>query len=191
MRKLVLFMHTSLDGFVAGPNGEMHWVTVTDDVFDYAKQRTDAADTALYGRNTYEMMQGYWPTAGDQPNATAHDREHSAWYNRVAKVIVSNSMRGTKLPNTTIVGARLTEEINAIKSAPGADIVMFGSPTAAHALSAANLIDEYWLMVNPVLIGSGIPLFKGIQGQIPLTAASATRLPSGVVALQYEARPVS
>ncbi|HWJ28077.1 MAG TPA: dihydrofolate reductase family protein [Flavisolibacter sp.] len=87
MRKLVLFMHVSLDGYVAGPNGEMDWITVNEDIFDYAGRRTNEADTALYGRVTYQMMEGYWPTAADHPNASKHDIEHSAWYNKLEKLV--------------------------------------------------------------------------------------------------------
>ena len=188
MRQIALLMHTSLDGFVAGPNGEMDWITTTDDVFEYAKRLTAVADAALYGRVTYEMMQSYWPTAAEQPTATAHDIQHAEWYNRVEKIVVSRSMQGATLPRTTIVGARLTEEIRAIKQGPGGDIAIFGSATAVHALMAANLIDELWLMVNPVLLGAGLPLFSGIAGHVALEAVSSTLLPSGVVCLHYSLR---
>jgi dihydrofolate reductase len=93
MGKIVLFMHTTLDGFVAGQNGEMNWIIVDDEIFDFAGNNTDHADTALYGRVTYEMMEGYWPTAGNQPTASKHDIKHSNWYNRVTKVILSKSKR--------------------------------------------------------------------------------------------------
>ncbi len=82
MRKLVLFMHTSLDGFTARPDVAMDWVHVEEEMFEAAGQRTREADTALYGRRTYELMQSYWPTAANQPNATKHDIEHAAWYNQ-------------------------------------------------------------------------------------------------------------
>ena len=80
MRNVVMFVHTSLDGFVAGPQGEMDWITVNDEIFYFVTHLTDETDMALYGRVTYEMMEGYWPTAGDQPNASKHDIEHSKWY---------------------------------------------------------------------------------------------------------------
>src|ERR1700733_12050892 len=92
MRKLIFFMHTSLDGFVAGPNGEMNWINVNETMFDFIGTMTAQADTALYGRVTYEMMQGYWPTAGDKPGASKHDKEHSNWYNSVSKVVLSTTM---------------------------------------------------------------------------------------------------
>jgi dihydrofolate reductase len=186
MRNLVLFMHTSLDGFVAGPNGEMDWIKVEEEIFDFAERRTQAADTAMYGRVTYQMMEGYWPTAADQPNPTRHDIQHSRWYNQVAKVVLSRTMKGTNRINTTIISDRLTDEINKLKHAPGKEIIIFGSPSAAHSLMAAKLIDEFWLFVNPVLIGQGIPLFKGIQEITALALVDSHVFSSGVVCLHYK-----
>ena len=186
MRRLVLFMHTSLDGFVGGSNGEMDWIDVNDEMFEYAGQRTREADTALYGRVTYQMMESYWPTAGDQPTATKHDIEHSKWYNSVAKVVVSRTMKGAKPTNTSIVGEGVTAEIIKLKQAAGKDIVMFGSPTVAHALMGENLIDDYWLFINPVLLGQGIPLFKDIKARAALRLVASKVFSSGVVCLHYE-----
>jgi dihydrofolate reductase len=188
MRRLVLFMHTSLDGFVAGPNGEMDWIDVSDEMFEYAGQRTREADTALYGRVTYQLMESYWPTAGDQPTASKHDIEHSRWYNSVAKVVVSRTMKGAKPTNTRIVGDGLTAEILKLKQSAGKEIVMFGSPTVAHALMRENLIDDYWLFINPVLLGRGIPLFKNLEARAALRLAASNVFSSGVVCLHYETR---
>ena len=102
MRKLIFFMHTSLDGFVAGLNGEMDWIKVDDAIFDFVGTMTDQADTALYGRVTYEMMESYWPTAGEQPNASKHDKEHSAWYNKVSKVVLSKTITEKGLDNLVL-----------------------------------------------------------------------------------------
>lgn len=186
MKKLVLFMHTSLDGFVGGPNGEMDWINVDEEMFDYAGGRTNEADTALYGRVTYQMMESYWPTAADQPGATKHDIEHSSWYNKVTKVIVSKTMKGVSLPNTKIISDNLVNEIIKLKQGTGKNIVMFGSPTVAHSLMTENLIDDYWLFVNPILLGQGIPLFKGIRDRTKLKLAKANTFSSGVVCLHYE-----
>ena len=186
MRNLVLFMHTSLDGLVAGPNGELDWINVDEEIFDYAEQRTQAADTALYGRVTYQMMEGYWPTAADQPNPTRHDIQHSRWYNQVAKVVLSRTMRGASLANTKIISDNLTDEILKLKGGAGREIVIFGSPSAAHSLMAAKLIDDYWLFVNPILLGAGIPLFKGLQDKTELTLINYHVFPSGVVCLHYK-----
>src|ERR1700733_14774085 len=112
MRNLIFFMHTSLDGFVAGQNGEMEWIKLDDEIFDFVATMTDKADTALYGRVTYEMMQSYWPTAGDAPNASKHDKEHSAWYNKVSKIVLSKTMNEKGPGNTTVISDQLADSIN-------------------------------------------------------------------------------
>jgi dihydrofolate reductase len=186
MRKLILFMHTSLDGFVAGPNGEMNWIKVDEEMFDYAGKQTDLADTALYGRVTYEMMNNYWPEAGNQPNASKHDKEHSAWYNKVKKVVISNSLKGKDIPNTQIINGNLKEEIQMLKQEEGKNILIFGSPSACHSLMEYNLIDEYWLFVNPILLGKGIPLFKNINTKMNLELAESHVFSSGVIGINYK-----
>jgi dihydrofolate reductase len=186
MRKLVLFMHISLDGFVAGPKGEMDWIHVDEEIFDYAADRTNHADTALYGRVTYQMMEAYWPTAADQPNPTKHDIEHSRWYKKVPKVVLSRTMQGAVLPNTKIIDHNLPEEINQLKQAAGKEIVIFGSPGAAHSLMAENLIDETWLFVNPILLGQGVPVFKNIQHTQALKLVASHTFSSGVVCLHHQ-----
>jgi len=187
MRRLVLFMHTSLDGFAAGPQGEMDWIAINEEMFDYAERRIREADTALYGRVTYQMMEAYWPTAADQPGATRHDIEHSAWYKKVAKVVLSRTLRGKSLPNTRIVSDDMGGEIRRLKQEAGKDILIFGSPSAGHSLMAEGLIDDYWLFVNPFLLGGGIPVFQGIKPKTALTLAeSKVFSSSGVVCLHYE-----
>jgi dihydrofolate reductase len=188
MRKLISFMHVSLDGFVAGPNGELDWVKVDQEIFDYVGKRISGGDTALYGRVTYEMMESYWPTAGDKPNATKHDIEHSKWYSKVHKVVLSRTMRDANIPNTTIISDNLAEGINQIKSRNGSeDILVFGSPSATHALIEHNLIDGYWLFLNPVILGQGIPLFAGVKDKTKLKLLNTKQFASGVVELNYVA----
>lgn len=186
MRKLVLFMHVSLDGFVAGPNGEMNWIKVDEKMFEFAGKRTNESDTALYGRVTYDMMEAYWPTAATQPGATKHDIEHAAWYNEVNKVVLSRSLKGKALPKTKIVSEDVEHEIRQLKEADGKEIIIFGSPSASHLLMQENLIDELWIFVNPILLGAGIPLFKGIKNHINLKLMQSHAFDSGVVCLHYK-----
>jgi len=186
MRRLVMFMHVSLDGFVAGINGEMDWIKVDDEIFDYVGDRTNFADTALYGRVTYQMMEGYWPTAADQPNASKHDIQHSAWYKKVDKVILSKSMEGQQLPNTMIISDDIEYRVKALKQQSGKEIIIFGSPSASHTLLQYGLVDEFWLFVNPVLLGQGIPLFKNIQQATELKLVTSKAFASGVVCLNYQ-----
>jgi dihydrofolate reductase len=186
MRKITSFMHVSLDGFVAGTKGEMNWIKVDEEIFEYAGKMTDRSDTALYGRVTYEMMESYWPTAADKPNASKHDIQHSKWYKDVEKVVVSNSMKGRKIPNTRIVGEDLEAQIKELRHQPGNDIVIFGSPSASHSLMQLNLVDQFWLFINPVLLGAGVPLFKGIKERVNLKLVETKPFASGVVALHYQ-----
>lgn len=192
MRNIISFMHVSLDGFVAGPNGEMNWIQVDQEIFDHVGKRISLGDTALYGRVTYQMMESYWPTAGDKPNATRHDVEHAKWYKNVQKVVLSNTLKGAELPGTTIISDNLVERIQAIKNNGGdEEILLFGSPTATHALMQQNLIDGFWLFVNPVVLGEGIPLFVGIQDKVRLKLVYTRSFSSGVVELNYLADPSS
>ena len=188
MRKVVSFMHISLDGYVTNAKGEMSWINIDQEMFDLAKDRTMAADIALYGRVTYELMEAYWPTAADQPNATQHDIEHSAWYKSVSKIVPSRTMKGSVPKNTTIISENLADEIRKLKKEDGKEIIMFGSPTIVHELTAENLIDDYWLFVNPILLGGGNSLFKAFNQSIYLKLISSQVFSSGVVCLHYETK---
>ena len=185
MRKLIFFMHTSLDGFVAGLKGEMNWLHVDDEMFDFVATMTEKADTALYGRVTYEMMQSYWPTAGEQPNSSKHDKEHSAWYSKVSKIVLSKTLREEGLENTKVIADNLSENINRIKQQNGKNILIFGSPSATHSLLNQGLIDEFWLFVNPIIVGQGIPLFNHVPEPINLNLIETRIFSCGVIALHY------
>jgi len=183
MRKIISFMHISLDGFVAGPNGEMDWIKVDEEIFDYGARRISEGDTALYGRVTYQMMESYWPTAADKPTATRHDIEHSRWYSKIRKLVLSKTMKDQGL--TKVISDNLSDRINEIKQEEGPDILLFGSPTATHSLMQQNLIDGYWLFVNPVILGQGIPLFVDIKDKINLKLLTTRQFTSGVTELNY------
>jgi dihydrofolate reductase len=185
MRKIISFMHISLDGFVAGPNGEMDWIKADEEIFDYVGKRISEGDTALYGRVTFQMMENYWPTAADKPTATRHDIEHSKWYNKVHKVVLSKTMKDAGLTNTQIISDNFPDRINEIKQQTGSEILLFGSPTATHSLMQQNLIDGYWLFVNPIILGRGIPLFADIKEKIKLKLLTTRQFTCGVTELNY------
>jgi dihydrofolate reductase len=198
MRKIISFMHISLDGFVAGPNGEMDWIKVDEEIFDYVGKRIGEGDTALYGRVTYQMMESYWPGAGDKPTASRHDIEHSKWYNKVHKVVLSTTMNPDSYwdqgsTNTKIISDNLSDRINEIKQSRNGgsqDILLFGSPTATHSLMQLNLIDGYWLFVNPIILGRGIPLFVDInpdsyRDKVKLKLLTTRQFACGVTELNY------
>jgi dihydrofolate reductase len=185
MRKLIFFMHTSLDGFVAGLNGEMDWIIVDDAIFDFVGTMTDQADTALYGRVTYQMMESYWPTAGEKPNASKHDIEHSIWYKNVSKIVLSKTIKEIGQNNTKVISENISDNINKLKHQDGKNILIFGSPSASNSILNEGLVDEFWIFVNPILLGQGIPLFKDISESVKLSLIETKTFDIGVIALHY------
>ncbi|MBO9631613.1 MAG: dihydrofolate reductase family protein [Chitinophagaceae bacterium] len=187
MRKIVLLLHTSLDGFAAGAAGEMDWIKVDEAMFDFVHELTENADTALYGRVTYQMMDAYWPNAADKPKATKHDREHSAWYNKVEKVVVSETLQPSAEKKLQVIAGDLEGNIQKLRSQPGKDILLIGSPSIVRELMELNLIDDYWLFVNPMILGSGISIFATDMARLPLELVEMKRYDNGVAALQFKA----
>jgi dihydrofolate reductase len=185
MRKIISFMHISVDGFAAGPKGEMDWIHVDNEIFDYAGNQTDNADTALYGRVTYELMDNYWPAAADKPNASKHDIQHSNWYNSVEKIVLSRTMKNAG-KNTRFISDNVPGEINKLKEKAGKNIIMFGSPGTVHSLLQDNLVDEFWLFINPIILGKGISYLQDIKDRVKLKLVASNSFSSGVVCLHYE-----
>jgi len=185
MRKIILSEHVSLDGFVAGPNGEMDWIKFNDEMFDLVGKFTDDADAAIYGRVTWQMMDAYWPTAAHKPDASKHDIEHSTWYNKIDKMVISKTMLGKMADKTTFVADNFYSEIEKLKKQSGKNILIFGSPGAVHSIMKHKLIDEFWLFINPVILGKGIPLFKNIDEKIELKMVSSKFFDCGVNGVNY------
>ncbi|HVZ25444.1 MAG TPA: dihydrofolate reductase family protein, partial [Sediminibacterium sp.] len=125
------------------------------------------------------------PTAGDAPNASKHDKEHSLWYKNAHKIVLSRTLKGVERPQTTIISEDLPGNIQAIKQQEGSDILLFGSPAATHALQQLDLIDGYWLFLNPIILGQGIPLFANIPDTTKLKLQHTHQFSSGVIELSY------
>jgi len=186
MGSIVLFMHVSLDGYAAGPNKEMDWIHVDEEIFDYVGARIAKTNTALYGRVTFQMMESYWPTAADQPGASNHDKEHGAWYKSAHKIVLSTTLSPGAHPNTTVISQDYVDALRQLKKNSSGEILLFGSPTAAHSLLAADLIDEYWLFINPVVLGGGIPVLKENRERQLLKLLGTKVFASGVVCMQHK-----
>jgi dihydrofolate reductase len=185
MRKLILIVHTSLDGFVAGTHGELDGFDPGEENLAFVCQITETADTALFGRVSFQLLDGDWPTVKDRLNASGSEVAYSNWYNAAHKIVVSKSLQGTKLRNTTILSENIPEEINRLKEQPGNDILIFGSPTVTQTLIQDDLIDEYWIFINPVMFGKGIPLFAELKERRKLDLKEMRQFPNGEIALHY------
>lgn len=185
MRKIVFLIHMSLDGYVADRNGGIDWITFTDELANVADTLSGQMDVALYGRNTYQIMADYWPTAGQGPDADAHDRNHAQWFRQATKVVVSDTLESAEWADVIIKGDELTERIHQLKAQSGKDIWLLGSPTLAQSLMRLNLIDEYIFTVSPIILGGGSALFPELDAPIGLKLVENRQLDSGVAVLKY------
>lgn len=185
MRKLVSFMHISLDGFAADANRGLGWVSYDSELQQYADGIVATVGSPVYGRITYELMAGYWPAMLNNPDASEHSKAHAQWVDKATKIVFSRTMKKADWNNTIVINDNIAEEINKLKQQPGKDLVIFGSPGLAHSFMELDLIDEYQFTLNPVLLGSGLPVYENIKNKTDLRLVKATTLKSGVVGLHY------
>jgi dihydrofolate reductase len=185
MRNIISLAHISLDGFLAGPDGDMGFIAFNDELADHAYPLMNTVDTAVYGRVTYQLMEGYWPTAGDAPDADAHAKSHARWYNGVAKIVASRTLGPSKNEKVRVVAEHIVDALAAEKRKPGGDIMIFGSPSLTRTLVAANLVDEWRLTLQPVILGGGLSLFPQLEKRTQLELRSSKTFRTGVIAAHY------
>ncbi|TMK84115.1 MAG: dihydrofolate reductase [Actinobacteria bacterium] len=189
MRKIILIMSVSLDGYIEGPNREIDWHLVDDDLHSYFNELLKGMGAFLSGRVTHELMAGFWPTADTDPSSTGPMVEFARIWRDMPKIVYSKTLDRAGW-NTTIVRDVVPDEVRALKAQPGGDLALSGADLAA-AFMRHDLIDEYRLYVHPVLIGRGKPLFPTSDTRVSLHLAETRAFGNGVVLLRYErgARP--
>ncbi|HEX4417615.1 MAG TPA: dihydrofolate reductase family protein [Kofleriaceae bacterium] len=185
MRNIISLAHISLDGFLAGPDGDMDFIVFDDELADHIYPLIDTVDTAVYGRVTYQMMEGYWPTAGDASDAGAHTKSHARWYNGVKKIVASRTLPASKDPKVQVVGEDIVGALRAEKQKAGGDIMIFGSPSLTRTLAAAELVDEWRITVQPVILGDGRSLFPKREQRAQLELRSSKTFRTGIIAAHY------
>ncbi len=171
----------SLDGYFEGPNKELDWHTVDAEFNDYVVGFLDSLDLLLFGRVTYQLMASYWPI----PEAIKNDPEVAARMNGLPKVVFSKTLDAVDWGDARLFKGDAVEEIRRLKQQPGKDIGIGGSDLAA-SLVPYNLIDEYRILVNPLVIGAGKPLLKGIKERLHLKLIKTKTFKSGVIILYYQ-----
>ncbi len=169
-------------GFFAGPQGEIEWFVWDDETANYTKELIASIDTILFGRVTYELMAGYWPTA----SPPAEDQAIIDSMNTTAKIVFSRSLAKADWKNTEVVKEIDKDEILKMKQESRRNMVIYGSGSIVSALTRTDLINEYLLFVNPVVLGNGKPLFSGMQNKLDLKLLGTRTFPCGVVLLRYQ-----
>jgi len=187
MRKVIVSMNVTLDGFMAGRNYELDWHFSywNEEMAEHACERLSKIDTILLGRVTYQAMAGYWPY---QAFNTSFPREQLAFaemMNNYRKVVFSRTLQNTAWNNSRLVKANLRREIARLKQQPGKDMIIYGSRSIVTALMRSGLVDEYELWVHPVLLGKGKPLFPGQPHMRQLRLMRTRSFASGVIILYY------
>ncbi len=182
MRRLFAFNMVTLDGYFEGPNQDISWHHADDEFNQFAIEQTSTVDTILFGRVTYELMANYWPT----PAATTDDPIVADLMNRLPKIVFSRTLQRAEWNNTRLIKDNIAEEISKLKQQSGKDLALFGSANLLSTLIQMDLIDEHRIMVNPVVLGSGTPLFQGIKGKFNLKLLKARTFRSGNVLLYYQ-----
>ncbi len=184
MRKVILWMSVSLDGFFEGPNHENDWGMVDDELHSHFNEELAAMGAFLMGRVTYELMAGFWPTADSDPASTPPMVEFARIWRDMPKVVYSRTLERADR-NTTVVREVVPEEVMVLKAEPGGYMTVGGADLAA-TFRRHDLIDGYRLYVHPVLIGRGKPLFGPSDVQTPLRLVETRTFGNGVVLLRYE-----
>ncbi|MET9800914.1 dihydrofolate reductase family protein [Streptomyces sp. NPDC006368] len=188
MRKIILMMSVSLDGFIEGTDRRIDWHRVDDELHSHFNEQLRTMGAFLNGRVTYELMAGFWPTADAAPSSTGPMAEFAGIWRDMPKIVFSRTLRRADW-NTTIARDVTVDGIMALKARPGGDLALGGADLAA-AFMRHDLIDEYRLYVHPVLIGQGKPLFPRTDDRTALTLAEARTFGNGVVLLRYD-RPAA
>lgn len=191
MRKLIVSMNVTLDGFMSGPNCELDWhfQSWTTEMAEALCEQLDKADTILLGRITYTAMAKYWPSKAMDLTYPREDIAFAEMMNQYTKIVFSKTLVTTGWCNSRLVKDKLADEIVKLKRQHGKDMIIYGSGKLVSALMKLDLIDEYHVWVHPVVIGKGKPLFKNLQNRMHLELSKAKTFHSGVVLLSYTYKP--
>jgi dihydrofolate reductase len=183
MRRLTVFNSISADGYFTDASGDMSWAHKSDPEFnDFTASNAKGGGTLLFGRVTYEMMAAFWPT----PHAAKAFPDVAKGMNELPKVVFSRTMKKAAWQNTELVKTDPATAVKAMKKAAGPDMVIMGSGTIVALLAEASLIDEYQLVMNPLVLGSGRTLFEGVSKRLPLKLVNERRFKNGNILVCYQ-----
>jgi dihydrofolate reductase len=185
-RRLYVSMIVSLDGFIEGPNHELDWFRDGDVHFErYCDEMLDSVALGIYGRRAYELMVSYWPNAEKNPRSPV-DLAFARKMNALPKIVLSRTLKSPEWANTRVLSDRVAETITELKREPGKPIVAWAGAGLVSTLSRLDLVDEYRLIVHPVLLGKGTRLFQEVDARRELRLVRTTQLGDQLVVMCYE-----
>ena len=182
MRKLFSFNLITLEGFFEGPQQDISWHNVDAEFNEFAIEQLDTIGTILFGRVTYQGMASFWPT----PFALENDPVVAELMNSFSKVVISRTLDKAEWNNTRLIADHVAEEVTRLKQQSGKDLAIFGSANLTASLMRMGLVDELRIMVNPVILGQGTPLFKGVTEKVDLKLINTRVFRNGNVMLYYQ-----
>jgi dihydrofolate reductase len=183
VRRFKLQVQTTVDGYMAGPNGEMDWTTLawTDDIKAYINALTESVDCIVLGRR---LAEGFIPAWAAGPEG--EDQASIDWMNNTPKVVISNTLTRSPWENAVVAGGDLADSVNRLKAKPGGDMIAYGGGALVSGLIAKGLLDELHLFVNPTAIGAGMPVFPNVGSPQQLRLVTAQPFDCGITVLHYE-----
>ncbi len=187
MSRLFAFNMVTLDGFFEGPGHDITWHNVDQEFNEFAIAQLQDIGTLMFGRVTYELMAGYWPTAA----AKADDPHVAGLMNGLPKIVVSQTLGKPSWDNSRVIRERIGDEISSLKQGSSKDLAVFGSAKLLGSLVKMDLVDEHRLMVNPIVLGQGRPLFQPPMGKLNLKLMKSRVFGNGNVLLCYEKAPAT
>lgn len=191
MRKVILSMQTTLDGFSTGPDDEMDYLPpfndekMWKDLHEEMWKNLEGADTFILGRKTYQIWEKYWPAAASNPQSTESDVKFSRYADETQKIVISSTLDKVEWKNTRLIKDNIAEEIQKLKQQSGKNLIVAGGATVAQTFAKLGLIDEYQIVVHPVIFGKGKLLLKELNIRQKLKLIGTKTFNSGAVELSY------
>jgi dihydrofolate reductase len=183
MRKLIVFNNTTLDGYFTDKNNDMSWAHTSDPEWDaFTAENAKGKAEFLFGRITYEMMASFWPT----PFAMENYPDVAKGMNDNPKIVFSKTLDKAEWQNSKLVKGNLTDEVKKLKEGSGSDILIFGSGAIVSQLTDAGLIDEYQIVIHPLVLGSGRTMFDGVKEKVKLKRIKERGFKNGNILLYYQ-----
>jgi dihydrofolate reductase len=183
MKKLIVSNWVSLDGYISGPNGELDWILGDGQLAEYETSLIQTVDTTLFGRKTYEQLSQYWSAIPTSPQAMDWEKPYAKMINAARHIVVSDGLKSAEWGESTIWRGLDRKAVENLKAGSGGAIVIYGSASIVQQLSRLGVIDEYHLLVHPVLLGGGCRLFDTVMDRRKLKRISADAFDSGIVKL--------